>query len=75
MVATRIIAEILLVGLWVELQGSKVNYVFHLCVNGRFPKFSHIYFEQQLKIKQYKLIQDCVTRCGNTLLMIERILE
>lgn len=31
--------------------------------------------QQQLKIKQHKLIQDCVTRWGSTLSMIERILE
>ena len=31
--------------------------------------------KQQLKIKQHKLIQDCVTRWGSTLFMIERILE
>ena len=31
--------------------------------------------QQQLKIKQHKLIQDCVTRWGSTLSTIERILE
>jgi len=31
--------------------------------------------QQQLKIKQHKLIQDCVTRWDSTLSMIERVLE
>ena len=31
--------------------------------------------QQQLKIKEHKLIQDCVTRWDSTLSIIERILE
>ena len=36
---------------------------------------SDICFERKAATIEYKLIQDCVTRWGSTLSMIERILE